>query len=159
MKTNLPKKLLRIATIAICATTALPVFADRDDDDDDKKQLVIKAVEPVYANHTLAISGNNLGRGASFAGTVRLFVPGQGDVLLPVTGFSAAEQEVTVKFPAALASSPGNYLLKLSTGSGEKRPPSTWQAQWASASRLQPPGCTWNREPSPKTRSLLRRVR
>lgn len=108
----------RVALFAVSAMAALSVFAKNGDDD---KQLTILAVEPSYAQHTLTITGNNLGSGRTFTGSARLFVPGSGDVPLTVAAFSGAQQELTVLFPPALASAPGNYRLKLTTGPGDNR--------------------------------------
>lgn len=79
-------------------------------------QPVVSAAEPDYSTNTLTISGSNLGTGATFGGTVSLFIPGQGDVSLAVSAFDAAAQEVDVTFPAVLADMPGNYVLTVAVG-------------------------------------------
>lgn len=78
--------------------------------------LTLTGAEPSYATNTVAISGSNLGSGATFGGVVSIFIPGQGSVSLPVVSFDAAGQEIVASFPAALAGMPGTYLLSVSIG-------------------------------------------
>ena len=80
-------------------------------------QLVILGAEPNLVNDTMIISGENLGAGPVFAGTVSLFLPTIGEVDLTVTGFDPATQEISVELPEGLKDVPGTYLLTVNRGS------------------------------------------
>ena len=71
-------------------------------------QLTITGASPNYVTNTLVIDGANVG--TSFTGTATLEGPG-GTIALSVVAFDAAQQKLTVGFPATLPSTPGTYLL------------------------------------------------
>ena len=58
------------------------------------EQLVIYAAEADLATGTLTVTGRDFGKGETFGGTVRLFVPGQGLLGLTVQSFEETTQTV-----------------------------------------------------------------
>lgn len=86
-----------------------------------QQQLVITGAQADLQADRLLISGRNFGTGTSFTGTVKLFVPGQGEISLSVLSFDRINQKIIVGLPATLDTSPGTYLLSVSTGSGTQR--------------------------------------
>jgi hypothetical protein len=85
------------------------------------QQLVVTGAQANLQTDELLISGRNFGTGTSFTGTVKLFVPGQGEIGLSVISFDRINQKILVRLPATLDASPGTYLLSVSTGSGTPR--------------------------------------
>ncbi len=88
-------------------------------------QLVIRGAEASFdpspclepCAGTILISGLNFGSSAPFQGAVSLFVPNGGETPLPVLDFDPLSQLLLAELPAGLDSTPGTFLLKVSTGS------------------------------------------
>ncbi|MEJ1971394.1 MAG: hypothetical protein WDM96_02460 [Lacunisphaera sp.] len=95
---------------------------DKDKDDDDALPvLAVLTVESDYTDHLLTISARGLGQGDTFDGKMKLYIPGQGRVVLPVVSFDPVAREVVVAYPATLEAAPATYLLTvIRTKAGEK---------------------------------------
>ena len=90
-------------------------------------QLVIRSVEPssdpqpctADCAGTLLISGLNFGAEPIFSGEVSLFLPGQGELPLPVLAFDPITQEILTELPIEFSDVSGSLLLGVSTGDGQ----------------------------------------
>ncbi|MBI4445996.1 MAG: hypothetical protein HY645_08790 [Acidobacteria bacterium] len=64
----------------------------------------------------LLISGTNFGSMRPFGGTVELYVPRRGKILLPVLDFDPVNQQLLAELPENIEGTPGSFMLTVSTG-------------------------------------------
>ena len=114
---------MRVFTAAIVMVFSLAVMAQGNGNGNGngnvnggQSQLVLTAAEFDFDGGTALISGLNLGETFPFDGTLKLFLPGQGEVILTVLDFDPSSGEILAELPLGIEDLPGTYLLSASRG-------------------------------------------